>query len=210
MGTSVLVLGHSGSGKSTSLRNFEPGTVGVFSCASKPLPFRRKLDMVPTKSYGTITQALQRNARKCFVIDDANYLMQFENFAKAKDNGYGKFIDMALHFEQLLEAANGTDEDTTVYFLMHFDRQDDGYIKPKTIGRMLDEKLCVEGMFPIVIQAVRDEGGYAFLVQGEVNSPIKAPMGMFEQPRIDNDLAAVDTIIREYNGCKPLTIEKEG
>lgn len=206
MGTSVLILGHSGSGKSTSLRNFEADEIGVFNVAGKPLPFRKSLSTVGKEqsTYNTIMQTLRANKKKAYVIDDANYLMAFQNFAMAKQTGYGKFTDMAVNFEQLLETANATDADTVVYFLMHPDYDESGRMKPKTIGKMLDNQICVEGMFPIVLLAGRDDGGYYFLTEGDGTTPVKAPMEMFDQARIPNDLKAVDSIVREYWGMSPL------
>lgn len=208
MGTSVLVLGHSGSGKSTSMRNFEPEEIGIFNVAGKPLPFRKKLSRMDHATYGGIMQSLKANKLNAYVIDDANYLMAFENFRLAKQSGYGKFTDMALHFEQLLEAANSTDDDTVVYFLMHPDCDEMGRMKPKSIGKMLDNQLTIEGMFPIVILADRDDQGYCFYTQTDGNNPVKTPMGMFESSRIDNDLKAVDSAIREYWGLSSLTPAK--
>ena len=204
MGVSVLVLGHSGSGKSTSLRNFEPGEVGIFNVAGKPLPFRRRLQKADRPSYGQIMQSLSANKLRAYVVDDANYLMAFQNFATAKQTGYAKFTDMAVNFEMLLEAANATDDDTVVYFFMHPDYDERGQMKPKTIGKMLDEKLCVEGMFPIVLLAERDEQGFCFKTESDGSNPVKAPMGMFEEARVDNDLKAVDAAIRDYWEMKPL------
>lgn len=206
MGTSVLVLGHSGSGKSTSLRNFEEGEIGVFNVAGKPLPFRKKLTTVGKEqsTYPTIFQTLNANKLRAYCVDDANYLMAFQNFAMAKQTGYGKFTDMAVNFERLLETANSTDEDTIVYIFMHPDFDESGRMKAKTIGKMLDNQLTIEGMFPIVLLADRDESGYHFVTQSDGTTPVKAPMGMFEQARVDNDLKAVDSIIRDYWQMKPL------
>ena len=205
MGVSVLIIGHSGSGKSTSLRNFEPGEVGIFNVASKPLPFRKRLEPINGASYKEIHQALASNKLKAYVIDDANYLMAFQNFAKADEKGYDKFTKMAVNFERLLEAANRTNEDTIVYFLMHPDYDDSGRMKPKTIGKMLDNQLCVEGMFPIVLQAYNDEGGYFFLTKSDGTNPVKAPMEMLDEGIVDNDLKFIDSRIREYWGMAPLT-----
>ncbi|TNU89010.1 hypothetical protein FIC87_12485 [Eggerthella lenta] len=204
MGASVLVLGHSGSGKSTSLRNFEPGEVGIFNVAGKPLPFRKKLDKIDHSAYGQIDNSLSTNKLRAYVIDDANYLMAFQNFAMAKQSGYGKFTDMAVSFERLLEAANRTDSDTIVYFMMHPDYDESGRMKPKSIGKMLDNQLTIEGMFPIVLLADNDESGYHFVTASDGTTPVKAPMGMFPDAVIDNDLKAVDAAIREYWGMAPL------
>lgn len=205
MGVSVLILGYSGSGKSTSLRNFEEGEIGIFNVAGKPLPFRKKLPVANRAGYSTIMQALPRGKMRAYVIDDANYLMAFQNFAMARQTGYGKFTEMAVNFEQLLEAANATDDDTIVYFMMHPDTDEAGRLKPKSIGKMLDNQLTIEGMFPIVLLAERDEQGFCFITQSDGTTPVKAPMGMFDQARIDNDLKAVDSTIREYWGMAPLT-----
>lgn len=204
MGVSVLVLGASGSGKSTSLRNFEPDEIGVFDVAGKPLPFRKKLSVAHRPSYGVIMKALKANNKRAYVIDDANYLMAFQNFALASQKGYDKFTTMAVNFEQLLEASNATDEDTVTYYLMHPEYDADGRMKPKSIGKMLDSQLCIEGMFPIVLVAQRMEDGYRFVTQTDGMTPAKAPMGMFDDVIIDNDLKAVDTAIRDYWGMKPL------
>ena len=204
MGVSVLILGYSGSGKSTSLRNFEEGEIGIFNVAGKPLPFRKKLPVANRAGYSTIMQALPRGKMRAYVIDDANYLMAFQNFAMARQTGYGKFTEMAVNFEQLLEAANATDDDTIVYFMMHPDTDEAGRLKPKSIGKMLDNQLTIEGMFPIVLLAERDEQGFCFITQSDGTTPVKAPMGMFDQARIDNDLKAVDSTIREYWGMAPL------
>lgn len=204
MGASVLVLGHSGSGKSTSLRNFEQGEVGVFNVAGKPLPFRKRLDRVDHATYNQIRNSLMANKLRAYVIDDANYLMAFQNFAMAKQAGYGKFTDMAVNFERLLEAANKTDADTIVYFMMHPDYDESGRMRPKSIGKMLDTQLCIEGMFPIVLLAQNDDSGYRFVTASDGTTPVKAPMGMFPDAVIDNDLKAVDAAIREYWGMAPL------
>lgn len=209
MGNLIMVLGKSGSGKSTSLRNFAPDEVGVFSVAGKRLPFRSELPMVQHAQYGRIAEILAANKRRCYVVDDATYLMQFDNFARAKETGYAKYVDMAVAFQQLLQRASWTDGDTNVYFMMHPDVSDVGVEKPKTIGKLLDEKLCVEGLFPIVIDArvVQGEDGrpkHVFVTENDGTNLAKAPMGMLP-PVMDNDLAEVDRLIREYWGMRPIT-----
>ena len=204
MGVSVLILGHSGSGKSTSLRNFQEGEIGVFNVANKPLPFRNKLATVDKPNYEQIKSTLAANNLKAYCIDDANYLMAFQNFALAKQTGYGKFTDMAVNFEQLLEAANDTDSDTITYFFMHPDYDEAGRMKAKSIGKMLDNQLTIEGMFPVTLMAFQDDSGYHFATKSDGTNPVKTPMGMFDDPVIDNDLKAVDTTIRDYWDMAPL------
>ncbi|MBO7702006.1 MAG: hypothetical protein J6S36_03745 [Eggerthellaceae bacterium] len=208
MGVAVLVLGNSGSGKSTSLRNFEPDEIGILNVMGKRLPFRKQLKVADHANYGTIQQTLKANNMRAYVIDDAGYLMSLENFRRAKETGYGKFTDMALNFERVIEWATQTDEDTIVYIMMHYDKDADGHMKPKTIGRMLEEKFCIEGACPIVIQSTIVDGKYVFVTKGDGFNGAKAPMDMLPDV-MDNDLKQVDTLIREYWQMKPLTETKK-
>lgn len=200
MGVPVLILGASGSGKSASLRNFEPGEVGIFNVASKPLPFRKKLPVLNQADYARITAGLTKNALRCYVIDDSQYLMAFSLFDKAKEAGYQKFTDCALNFYNLLRTIQDrTSPDTIVYLLHHTERDDDGHIKAKTSGKMLDSQLTVEGLFSIVLLAETNGKEHYFITQSNGLTTAKSPMEMFPA-KIDNDLKAVDTAIREYYG----------
>ena len=140
-----MILGESGSGKSASLRNFEPGEIGIFNVAGKPLPFKKKLPSKNTDEYAKIMSGLLGGKCKSFAIDDSQYLMCFEMFSKSAEVGYQKFTDMALHFYNLVQLViKKLPDDVIVYFLHHVDVVD-GRIKAKTIGKMLDEKLTLEG-----------------------------------------------------------------
>lgn len=209
MGVAVLVLGESGSGKSTSLRNFEPDEVGIFNVMGKPLPFRKKLPKADHAMYGTIQQSLSANRLRAYVIDDAGYLMQLENFRRIKETGYSKFSEMARNFESLIEWATQTDEDTIVYIMMHYDTDVNGKMKPRTVGKMIDEKFCIEGACPIVLQSTIQDGRHVFVSKGDGFNGAKAPMDMLPDV-MDNDLKAVDSAIREYWDMKPLKSEGEG
>ena len=163
MGIPVMILGESGSGKSASLRNFEPDEVGIFNVASKPLPFRKPLKKIDNAAYHTILKALSKPSLKRYVIDDSQYLLVFEMFDKAKETGYGKFTDMAKNFYDLIQfVIKRTPEDCIVYFLHHVQEDEQGKIKAKTVGRMLDEKLTLEGLFSIVLMARTEKGEYFF------------------------------------------------
>lgn len=210
MGIGVLIIGDSGAGKSASLRRFEPGEIGILNVAGKPLPFRNSLAKLDNARYNQIHQALMKNALNAYVIDDAGYLLSFDNFRRAKENGYGKFVDMAQSFEQMLEAIAATDADTIVYVMMHAERDADGRVKPKLIGKMLDEKLCVEGLFSIVLIARMTDGRHVFETASDGLTPAKTPMGMFADAEIDNDLKAIDSTIRNYYGLAPLGGEADG
>lgn len=197
MGIPVLILGESGSGKSTSMRNFDPNEVGIFNVASKPLPFRKKLKKVDGAGYGTILTALKKPSLKTYVIDDSQYLLCFEMFAKANETGYNKFTDMALNFYNLIQfIIKSTPPDVIVYFLHHVETVD-GRLKAKTIGKMLDEKLTVEGLFSIVLLCQTDGTVHNFITQSDGFSTAKSPMEMFPLT-IDNDLKFVDGEIRKY------------
>lgn len=202
MGIPVLIIGESGSGKSTSLRNFKTNEVGIFNVASKPLPFKNQLPKVDHASYGMILGALSDGKRKLktYVIDDSQFLLVFESFDRAKETGYGKFTDFALNFYSLVRyIIEKTPDDCIVYFLHHTERTDDGRTKAKTIGKMLDNQLTVEGMFSIVLLCKTDGTRHYFETQSDGFTTAKSPMDMFDR-EIDNDLKAVDTRIREYWG----------
>lgn len=202
MGVAVLILGASGSGKSTSLRNFKRGEVCVLNVAGKPLPFRGNLDVVNNATYESIWATLKDGEFKSYVVDDSQYLLAFEMFDRAKETGYGKFTDIAMRFRNMISyVARNTSPDTIVYFLHHTEETDSGKIKAKTVGKMLDNQLTVEGLFSTVLLATTDGMNYKFVTQSDGTTTAKSPLGMFEK-EIDNDLKFVDETIREYWGLK--------
>ena len=210
MGIPVLILGESGSGKSTALRNFDPAEIGIFNVASKPLPFRKKMKVINGAGYGTILKSLSNPKLKAYAIDDSQYLLAFEFFDRAQETGYGKFTELALNFRNLIQfVIMKTPPDVIVYFLHHTERRDDGVLKAKTIGKMLDEKLTVEGLFSIVLLCQARQDKHVFVTQSSGISTAKSPMDMFPA-EIDNDLKAVDTAIREYWGLNPANQEDPG
>lgn len=199
MGIPVLVLGESGSGKSTSLRNFKPDEYLLLNVAGKPLPFRGKPKyVINNPDYLTMSKAVSNSPVKTVVIDDSQYMMAFEFFDHAKETGYQKFTDLALNFKNLIDAVRKfSPEDEIVYFLHHIETMSDGKVKAKTIGKMLDEKLTIEGLFSVVLMCRTDGKRHYFETQSDGNTTAKSPMGMFET-EIDNDLKFVDQAIREY------------
>lgn len=198
MGIPVLILGESGSGKSTSLRNFEPSEISIFNVAGKPLPFRKKLPKATISDYGKIMAGMQKSDKKSFAIDDSQYLLCFEMFSHAKETGYQKFTDMALNFYTLIKfVIDRLPNDVIVYFLHHTETDANGKLKAKTVGKMLDEKLTVEGLFSIVLLCQTDGTRHYFVTQSDGYTTAKSPMDMFDL-EIDNDLKFVDTKIREY------------
>jgi hypothetical protein len=209
MGIPVLILGASGSGKSTSMRNFEPNEVGIFNVAGKPLPFRKQIPKVDNATYTTIEKVLNNPSLKKYVIDDSQYLLAFAMFDKAKDTGYGKFTDMALDFRNLIDfVIKKTPPDVIVYFLHHTEETENGKVKAKTVGKMLDNQLTVEGLFSIVLLATVDGDTHKFITQSDGYTTCKSPMEMFEK-EIDNDLKFVDETIREYWQLDSIKITKK-
>ena len=200
MAVLVMIYGQSGTGKSTSLRNFTNDEVAVINVSGKPLPFRNKLTTYDTDSYSKISSALGKIERKSIVIDDATYLMVNEFMRTAKVAGYQKYTDMAVNFNSLVAQASQLANDKIVYFLGHSDLKDDGTEHFKTIGKMLDNYVTVEGKFTIVLKTVVQDGKYYFSTHNSGQDTVKSPLGMFEDNYVDNDLKAVDTIIREYYG----------
>lgn len=202
MGMCVMILGESGSGKSTSLRNFEIDEVGILNVAGKPLPFKKKIPKVDNATYTTIHKALSKPTLKKYVIDDSQYLLAFEMFDRAKETGYGKFTDIAVNFRNLIDTIiKGTPDDVIVYFLHHAETTETGRIKAKTNGKMLDNQLTIEGLFSIVLLARTDGQRHYFETQSDGYTTCKSPMEMFPR-EIDNDLKFVDTEIRKYYDIK--------
>ena len=198
MGIPVLIMGESGSGKSASMRNLDPEKVGVFNVAGKPMPFRRRLKTVNNATYTDIYKMLAKPKLKTYIIDDSQYLMAFEELDRAKETGYAKFTEMALNFSGLVRyIINNLPADVIVYFLHHVETTEQGKIKAKTVGKMIDSKLTLEGLFSIVLLCEASSEGHHFITQSDGYTTAKSPMELFERV-IDNDLAMVDATIREY------------
>ena len=212
MAIPVLVIGRSGSGKTYSLKNFKPDEVGVISVEKGRLPFKSdiKTVRVPTfkdseqnsaaainaAKYGWIEQVISKSKSQSIVVDDSQYLLVNELFDRAAEKGYDKFTSMAANFRDLIHFVNDLeDESKIVYFLHHSESDVDGREKVKTIGKMLDEKLTIEGCFDIVLYCQ----DHKFFTQANGQSTAKSPEDMFEL-EIPNDLKMVDDAIRAYYG----------
>ncbi len=209
MALPVLIAGRSSSGKTYSIKNFKPDQVGVLSVEKGRLPFKSDIKVAKIKSfdnaeyspaqinaarYAWIENAIKTSKINAIVIDDSQYLLVNELFDRVNEKGYDKFTSMAANFRNLIHFVNELDDDNKiVYFLHHTELDADGREKIKTIGKMLDEKLCIEGCFDIVLYCQ----DYKFYTQSNGQSVAKSPEGMFDL-EIPNDLKMVDTIIREY------------
>lgn len=213
MAIPVLIMGRSGSGKTYSLKNFQPDEVGVISVEKGRLPFKSELKVakIPkwfedAKDYATLNRAkyawlervIKDSKLPSIVIDDSQYLLVNELFDRAFEKGYDKYTQMAANFRNLIHFINELeDENKIVYFLHHTETDSDGREKTKTIGRMLDEKLTVEGCFDIVIYCQ----DHKFITQANGLSTAKSPEDLFAL-EIPNDLRFVDEKIREYYGME--------
>ena len=207
MAIPVLVMGRSGAGKSASLRNIKETTF-VINVNKKPLPFKNNnnLKIMNCDEYLKIKDSLKaaydKNI-KVAVIDDAGYLMtsKFMNgHRQAKGNSqFDLYNEIADNFYSLIKSiTDNLPNDMIVYVTMHEEMNDMGYSKPKTIGKLLDDKVCIEGMFTIVLHAMKLDGKYVFATNTDGLDVTKSPIGMFDQEYIDNDLQLVTEKIREY------------
>ena len=223
MGIPVLIIGESGSGKTYSIKNLDPEKVGIFLCEKNRLPFRKpfptyKVRNMRKEEDGKVTiyrqsvviQSLLRSKKKedlkkILVIDDSQYIMANEYFDRASEKGYDKFVDIGANFRNLVHLVNDElPDDVIVYFLHHPETDSNtGRQKAKTIGKMLDEKLTLEGCFDIVLHARTDGEAHWFTTQSDGTDTAKSPEEMFED-KIPNDLAFVDKTIREYYGMEEI------
>lgn len=200
----MLIIGKSGSGKSTSLRHFEEEEIGLINVSRKPLPFRKKFTSTAnTDDYNTIMNCITKTTKSSIVIDDASYLI-VNQFMKGHSNAgsgnavFGFYNKVGDSFWGLIEFVKSLPDNKIVYFMMHEDKSENGDIKPKTIGKILDEKVCLEGMFTVVLRCMKDDKRHIFRTQSDGNDVAKSPMQMFEELEIDNDLKFVDESIRSY------------
>lgn len=207
MGYSVLILGFSGSGKSASMRNFGKDELSLINVNGKQLPFRTKFtNTLNSDKYPEITDFIKRQKTKTIVIDDAQYLMANEFMRRAKETGFQKFTDIGKNFWELVKLPESLPDDVTVYFLSHLESGEDGRQKAKTIGKLLDEKITVEGMFTTVLKTVAADGKYLFATQTDGTDTCKSPIGLFPSMYIENDLKYVDEMIKAYYDFKPASI----
>lgn len=213
MALPVLIIGRSGSGKTYSIKTMDPGEVGILSVEKGRLPFKSDHKVVKVKEfidsdhspaqanaarYSWIMSVIKNSNRKTIIVDDSQYLLAGEFFDRAYEKGFDKYTAIGANFRNLIHFINNLPEDDkVVYFLHHSELADDGREKVKTIGKMLDEKLCIEGCFDIVLYCQDQK----FFTQANGQSVAKSPEGMFEL-EIPNDLKAVDDAIRDYYNIK--------
>lgn len=215
--SAILIIGESGSGKSTSMRNLDPKTTMLVQVIKKDLPFKGKewkplttkeVDGKKTRATGNtiVTRTASEIIRaiaaakdlgfKVVVIDDLQYMMSYELFDRVNEKSFNKFVDVAVNIKDVFDAARNV-EDINVYFLAHSESGEDGTIRMKTSGKMLNNQLTPEGLFTVVLRAVTLNGEHLFLTRNSGDTT-KTPIGMFDKDSVDNDLVFVDKKINEY------------
>lgn len=198
MAVLVANFGQSGTGKTSALRNFTNDEVAIINVSGKPLPFRSDLKTLSSNDYSIIAKWLKQIKQPSIVIDDATYLMVDQFMSLANEKGYDKYTRIAYNFTMLIEMARNLPDDKVVYFLGHSEQMDDGREHFKTIGRMIDNYVTLEGKFTTVLKSVVKDGNYYFQTHNNGMDTVKSPLGMFEDDLIPNDLKMVDDVIREY------------
>jgi len=222
----ILILAASGSGKSTSIMNLNPAETFIINVNNKPLPFKHwrskyktwskenpSGNLFASKDPALVLQTMQyvndkRPEIKNLIIDDLFYIMAEENFQKINDTGYGKFTSMGLNFKNLITKPDNFRDDLFVWYLTHPEVNTDEFgnkvVKTKTIGKLVDSQLNVEGMFDKVLYArprkTKEGMQFGFETKTDGFTPTKTPMGMFEEDFIPNDLQLVRDAVLEYEG----------
>ncbi len=217
MGIPVLIIGKSGSGKSASMKYCVGKGFNLIRVLNKPLPFKGKIDGWVFDDYQMVKKALKIAPEKSVVIDDAGYLIT--NFFMRNHSTKGKGNDVFALYNQMGDdfwsmiqmVISELPEDKIVYIVMHEEADDYGNVRAKTIGKLLDEKVCVEGMCTVVLRCVNNLTEHKFITQSDGSAISKSPEGMFEDLEIPNNLLYVDDRIREYYGMEnPKNKESEG
>lgn len=204
MAEKILIMGESGTGKSTSIRNCDPAITAIVNPVGKPLPFRgsKKFDTL-----NGVTDANQicdfmrqavNNGKKIIIVDDFQYILAIPYMNRIKETGWDKYNDFGSNYFNIIDVCNELPEDVCVYYMTHCETLEDGVTTVKLIGKLLREKITVEGLFTIVLKTGVSEGKYYFFTQNSGKDTVKSPLGMFDAFSVDNDLAYVDAKIRNY------------
>lgn len=209
MAEKILIMGESGTGKSTSLRNFDPDEVAIVNPVGKPLPFRGKFHILSSVTDSEkIIKFMKdsvKDGKKTIVVDDFQYILSIPYMNRIKEAGWDKWNDFGSNYFEIINVCAELPDDVTVYYLTHTETLENGITTIKLIGKLLREKITIEGLFTIVLRTQVIDGKYYFLTQNSGKDTVKSPIGMFGSYAIDNDLKYVDEKIRNYyqmDGCK--------
>lgn len=185
------------------MMNLNPADVALISVLGKPLPFKGKFDQFVTDDSEQIIRAIRKTERDIVVVDDVGYTMTNMFMREHSATGGGNSVFTLYNhigdmFWDMIESVRALPGNKRVYFIMHEEQNDFGNVRPKTIGKMIDEKVCLEGMFTICLRCIMTNGKHIFRTQSDGLDVAKSPIGMFEDAEIPNDLALVDKTICEY------------
>lgn len=202
MAQMLLIMGESGTGKSTSMRNCDPATTAVVNPVGKPLPFKGKFKMLNSETESRkICKFMKEQAaagKKLIVVDDFQYILSVPYMNRIKENGWDKWNDFGANYFEIIEVCKELPEDMIVAYMTHTETLDNGVTTIKLIGKLLREKITIEGLFTIVLRTGVNEGKYYFYTQNSGKDTVKSPMGMFPAYAIDNDLNYVADKIRNF------------
>ena len=202
MARKVLIMGESGTGKTTSMRNLNPDTVAIVNPVGKELPFRGRfttLDGVTdSKKITTWMKDQVKAGKKVIVVDDFQYILSVPYMNRIKEAGWDKWNDFGSNYFEIIEVCKDLPDDVMVYYMTHTETLENGLTTIKLIGKLLREKITIEGLFTIVLRTGVSEGNYFFFTQNSGKDTVKSPLGMFPAYAIENDLQYVDDKIRSY------------
>ena len=202
MAEKILIMGESGTGKTASLRNFSPDEIAIVNPVGKPLPFRGKYLKLDSVTDSNSITAFMKNAveqgRKTIVVDDFQYILSIPYMNRIKEAGWDKWNDFGSNYFEIIDYCAMLPDNVIVYFLTHTETLENGITTIKLIGKMLREKITIEGLFTTVLRTQVIDGKYYFLTQNSGKDTVKSPIGMFGSYAIDNDLKYVDEKIRNY------------
>lgn len=213
MSIATLIIGESGTGKTTSLRNLDPAETILIQSVRKPVPFKAdgwkyfskevpSGNIFVTDQSAQIINLMHKTRRKVIVLDDFQYILANEFMRRSEERGFDKFSDIGRHAWDILTAASALPDDVRVYILGHTQSDEYGRVKVKTIGKLLDEKIVIEGMFSIVLRTQVTNGNYMLATKNNGSDTTKSPIGLFESDHIENDLAMVDAAVYQYYDIK--------
>lgn len=204
MAEKILIMGESGTGKSTSIRNCDPAITAIVNPVGKPLPFRgsKKFDtlngVTDADQICDFMRAQTKASKKIIIVDDFQYILAIPYMNRIKETGWDKYNDFGSNYFNIIDVCNELPEDVCVYYMTHCETLENGVTTVKLIGKLLREKITVEGLFTIVLKTGVSEGKYYFFTQNSGKDTVKSPLGMFDAFSVDNDLAYVDAKIRNY------------
>lgn len=194
----IFVLGHPGTGKSSSLRNFKKDEVGYISVTGKELPFKTDLKPVVAKTSLEVAGLINKSKKPVIVVDDVNYLFTFQVFGRSQEKDqFQVFRDIGNNFYKLVETVLNKDTDQNIYLFGHIELNDRNLVQLKTAGKTIRDNIAPEGLTNIVLEAVNDLGEFVFKVRSD-GLGVKSPIDMFEDNTIPNDLKLVNDAINKY------------